>query len=357
MLAQKLTISGPDAVPALLGKVGLSTIELTLFVFLTMVVVDYVNVWTQGRLTTALHRGRGRQYLIASALGVFPGCFGVFLAVTLYLRGMFSFGGLAACFFSTIGDVSFVLLAKDPVTFLRLAAVLFLIGIVFGFFVDRLVAILKIKPDAKCTTEAHHLGEQECRCWPEEGWLSQLRHPLPLRVVYIVFVVLATVVVLTGMLGPQEWNGEKIGVLLLLLISCFVVVTVPDHYLVEHIGHHITRHHLPRVFMWVGGTLLVLALAERFFDLKTIASQHTLWMMGAAVLAGLIPDSGPQLAFVFLFIDGAIPFPVLLANSVAQSGHGLLPLLSVSIRDSILVKFFGICLGLLVGYAALVVGW
>jgi hypothetical protein len=352
-----LTVSEPATVSALLVEVGLSTIELTLFVFLTMVVVDYLNVWTQGRLTAALQSGRGRPYLFSSALGVIPGCFGVFLAVTLYIRGMFSLGGLAACFLSTMGDVSFVLLAKDPVTFMRLAVVLFLIGIVFGFLIDRLVNVLKIRPDARCTTEAHHLGEQECRCWPEEDWLSQLRHPLPLRVVYILFFLLAIVVVLIGLRGPQEWNGEKVGVLLLLLISSFVVITVPDHYLVEHIGQHITRHHVPRVFMWIAGTLLVLALAERFFDLKAVASQHTFWMMGAAVLAGLIPDSGPQLAFVFLFIDGAIPFSVLLANAVAQSGHGLLPLLSVSIRDSVLMKFFNICLGLLAGYAALAAGW
>jgi hypothetical protein len=357
MALLKANISGPGAISTLFVEVGLSTVELTLFVFLTMVVVDYLNVWTQGRLTAALQRGRGRQYLISSALGVIHGCFGVFLAVTLYIRGMFSFGGLAACFFSTLGDVSFVLLAKDPVTSLRLAVILFLIGIVFGWLVDRLVTVLKITPDAQCTTEAHHLGEQECRCWPEGDWLRQLRRPLPLRVVYLVFVILATIVVLVGILGPQEWNGEKVGVLLLLLISCFVVITVPDHYLVEHIGHHITRHHLPRVFMWILGTLLVLALADRFFDLKTIASQHALWMMGAAVLAGLIPDSGPQLAFVFLFIDGAIPFSVLLANSVAQSGHGLLPLLAVSVRDSMMVKFFNICLGLVAGYAALAAGW
>jgi hypothetical protein len=70
----------------------------------------------------------------------------------------------------------------------------------------------------------------------------------------------------------------------------------------------------------------------------------------------LIPDSGPQLAFVFLFINGSVPFSVLLANSVAQSGHGLLPLLSVSIRDSIMVKFLNICLGLLAGYLALLGG-
>jgi Putative, 10TM heavy-metal exporter len=353
----ELTGSEPASPPALLLEVGLTAVEITLFVFLTMIVVDYVNVWTQGRLTTALNSGRGRQYVISSALGVIPGCFGVFLAVTLYLRGMFTFGGLAACFFSTIGDVSFVLLAKDPLTSLRLAVVLFLIGIVFGYLIDRLVAILKMRPDARCTTEAHHLGVQECRCWPEEDWLNQLRHPLLLRVAYIFFVLVAIAVVLFGISGPQEWNGEKIGVLLLLLLSCFVVVTVPDHYLVEHIGHHITRHHLPRIFMWISGTLLVLALAERFFDLKAVASEHALWVMGAAALAGLIPDSGPQLAFVFLYIGGAIPFSVLLANSVAQSGHGLLPLLSVSIRDSVMVKFFNICLGLLAGYAALAAGW
>lgn len=334
-----------------------SAIELTLFVFFSMVVVDYLNVWTQGRLAALLRGGQVRQNIVSSALGVIPGCFGVFLGVSLYSRGIFSFGGLAACFLSTMGDVSFVLLAKDHRSFFEVAIILFFVGIIFGFAVDKALILFKIKPEAECKTESHHLGEDNCRCWPESGWIKQLRRPLWLRVGYIILVLASIIVVLTGIYGPQEWAGEKLSWMLLLSISCFVVITVPDHYLVEHIGHHITRHHLPRVFLWVIGTLLALAIIGRYLDVKTIVSQHAVWIMGAAVLAGLIPDSGPQLVFVFLFIDGTVPFSVLLANSVAQSGHGLLPLLAVSIRDSMIVKFVNVCLGLSMGYLALSLGF
>jgi hypothetical protein len=66
----------------------------------------------------------------------------------------------------------------------------------------------------------------------------------------------------------------------------------------------------------------------------------------------LIPESGPHLIFVTLFAEGLIPFSVLLTSSIVQDGHGMLPLLSYSVKDSVIIKafnfFFGIILGLIV---------
>jgi hypothetical protein len=135
-----------------------------------------------------------------------------------------------------------------------------------------------------------------------------------------------------------------------------VIVTVPDHYLVEHIGRHITRRHLPRIFAWTLGTLLALAVLEHFVELEEIVSGHMIWVLVLAALVGIIPDSGPHLLFVFLFANGTVPFSVLLTSSLVQDGHGLLPLLSVSIKDSMLVKLFNLVIGLALGLAAYAAG-
>jgi hypothetical protein len=46
---------------------------------------------------------------------------------------------------------------------------------------------------------------------------------------------------------------------------------------------------------------------------------------------------------------GIIPFSVLLTSSFIQDGHGMLPLLSYSVKDSILIKLFNLVFGVAVG--------
>jgi hypothetical protein len=50
-----------------------------------------------------------------------------------------------------------------------------------------------------------------------------------------------------------------------------------------------------------------------------------------------------------LFAKGLIPFSVLFASSVVQDGHGMLPMLSYSVKDSVLIKVFNLIFGLGLG--------
>ena len=68
-----------------------------------------------------------------------------------------------------------------------------------------------------------------------------------------------------------------------------------------------------------------------------------------ACLVGVIPESGPHLVFVTLFAQGLIPLSVLLANSIVQDGHGMLPLLAHSRRAFLVVKAINILIAMLVG--------
>ena len=71
--------------------------------------------------------------------------------------------------------------------------------------------------------------------------------------------------------------------------------------------------------------------------------------MVIGALMGIIPESGPHLVFVMLYAQGLIPFSVLFTTSFVQDGHGILPLLSYSIKDSVLIKIFNLVFGLAVG--------
>jgi hypothetical protein len=81
------------------------------------------------------------------------------------------------------------------------------------------------------------------------------------------------------------------------------------------------------------------------------------WVLVIASLVAVVPESGPHLIFVALFADGLVPFSVLLASSIVQDGHGMLPLLSYTLKDSVLIKLFNLAIGLGLGIILYTLGW
>ena len=143
------------------------------------------------------------------------------------------------------------------------------------------------------------------------------------------------------------------------IAALIIVATVSDHFLDEHLWDHIARKHLPRVFLWTLGALLVLYFLTDFMniDLKTFSGERRWFVLVFACLVGLIPQSGPHLIFVSLFASGIIPFSVLLANSVVQDGHGMLPLLADSRKSFIMIKAVNLLAGLVLGAVAFAAGF
>jgi len=61
--------------------------------------------------------------------------------------------------------------------------------------------------------------------------------------------------------------------------------------------------------------------------------------------------------FVMLYANGMIPFSILLASSIVQDGHGMLPLLSYTVKDSMLIKLFNLVFGIVIGLAFYLLGY
>jgi hypothetical protein len=74
-------------------------------------------------------------------------------------------------------------------------------------------------------------------------------------------------------------------------------------------------------------------------------------------LLGLVPESGPHLLFVMMYAKGLIPFSILLTTSFVQDGHGMLPMLSCSLKDALLIKGFNFAFGLGLGGLLLACGF
>jgi hypothetical protein len=129
------------------------------------------------------------------------------------------------------------------------------------------------------------------------------------------------------------------------------------HYVKDHIWQHIIKRHLWRTLLWTFGALLVVEVGLHYWHLEKLTSQYTLLLLFAGALLGLIPESGPHLIFVTMFANGLIPFSVLFTSSFVQDGHGILPMLSYSVRDAMMIKAFNVVFGVGIGLLLYVVGW
>ena len=129
------------------------------------------------------------------------------------------------------------------------------------------------------------------------------------------------------------------------------------HFFKEHIFKHIIKKHIWKVALWTFGALLVISLGFQYLHIEEITSEYKLLLLFLGALIGLIPESGPHLIFVTLFANGFIPFSVLLTSSIVQDGHGMLPLLSYSIKDSIKIKIINFSLGIILGLILFAAGF
>jgi hypothetical protein len=176
------------------------------------------------------------------------------------------------------------------------------------------------------------------------------------RISVAVGIIALVIGLATGVLSGKAETWVKITLMIAFSFSLFIVITVPDHFLREHIWNHIVKVHLPRIFLWVFGILLFMHFVNLYIDVENWISGNLFAVLLIAVLIGIIPESGPHLVFVTLFAAGTIPFSILLASSISQDGHGMLPMLAESKKGFIAVKIVNMIYSLVVGGIGLLLG-
>ncbi len=273
----------------------LETLKIILIIFVLMIIVEFFELKYRDKIRKYITKKPLTQYTTSSVLGATPGCFGAFFIVSSYAHGIVGFGALVAVMIATAGDEAFVMLAKIPETALLIFFICLILGIIAGFLADKLIKKTKLKLSKPCEIEIHK---------------------------------------------KQDIQGK----------SFF------GHFLKKHVYGHIIKEHIPKLFIWLFFTMLIINFLMLRFELASILPQNKLALIFIAALVGIIPVSGPHIVFVLLFAQGIIPFSVLLVSSIVQDGHGLLPLLSHSVKDTFYVKIFNVLFGLGIGLILLAVG-
>ncbi|MFO7789905.1 MAG: putative manganese transporter [Bacteroidales bacterium] len=331
-------------------------IMITGFVFVMMLVIEYINVQTQGVWTKELSKNKWKQYIIAALLGAIPGCLGAFTVVAMFSHRLVSFGAIVAAMIATSGDEAFVMFAMFPSKALIITGILFVTGIFAGYLTDRFYHPKKtLKAFSDRELPLHK--QDTCICFQKETFFKQLKHPTVYRIGLFLIILALLISFLTGWIAGNAKQWVKITLTLVTGFTLFIVISVPDHFLKKHLWEHIVKIHMLRIFLWTFGTLLTIAILMNYIDIEAWISGNMFFIMLIAIAVGVVPQSGPHLIFVTLFAQGSIPFSVLLAGSVVQDGHGMLPLLAESRKSFISVKITNIIFALLIGSAGYFIGF
>jgi len=329
---------------------------ITAFVIIMMLLIEYISVQTRGRWNDKFDRNPFLQILIAAVLGFMPGCLGVYLVVSLYVHRIFHFAALCAAMIATSGDEVFVMFAMIPGKALLIMGILFLVSLVAAYILYLFpLGKRKMRLDKNHMTLHDH--DPDCRGFIPSRIIPQLKHISFERCVLLVVGLIFIVFLLSGDIGPDHWNWQRIVFLIVLSIELFIAFTVPDHFLQKHLWDHVIRKHFLRVFLWTFGAFLVIHVGLEFLHFEDWIRDMHLSILMIALLIGIIPESGPHILFITLYATGNIPLSILLANSIVQDGHGSIPLLAETRIDFLRMKGVNLLLGLIVGLAGLMFGF
>ena len=345
------------------------TITITLFVLAMMLIIEYLNVFTHGMWSKGLKKSPWKQIIFGAVLGIIPGCLGAYTAVSLYVHNVIGIGALVATMIATSGDEAFFMFSIIPEAAIQLHIIIFAIAIVAGFAVQ----LFYRKKLVEACPDKHfeiHQDALECACFDGKNILRQLINISPLRLFILVFLfgILLFVLfshdhghghellALPSMQVDEHPEWIRYTFIAVITVSLFIVMTVNDHFLSDHLWKHVLKKHFLRIFLWTLGTLAVLHVLNGYLDLEGLIRDNLFIVLLIAVLVGIAPESGPHLVFVLLFASGNLPFSILLANSIVQDGHGSIPLLAETRRGFLFVKLINVAVGLLVGGIGLLLG-
>lgn len=383
-----------------------NSVLITGIVIIMMMMIESFNIESHGRLFSKVKGSSLRQVILASVLGSIPGCIGGFATVSLYSRRLLSFGALTAMMIASSGDEAFVMLAMMPDRALWIFAILFAVAVFSGVAIDRITKTCHPEQSVNCHPERSEgsAGDapdssQPLRTAPQTGMMTGGKEdataekegtkPEPerqtdeaekpdgqntgrrgltwQRIVLTAAIILFAVALAAGWMGHdhavQETGKIRLNLLsewwmnLIFAILCIVMLIIlcfrSDRFIKETLWHHVLRKHLPNIFAWTFGVLLLIGILSEYIDLGRWVSDNTALMILLAVAVGIIPESGPHLIFVTMYASGLVPLPVLLASSISQDGHSSLPLLAEDKRSFVYAKLLNCIIALIVGFGSM----
>lgn len=349
-----------------------NSLSITFFVLAMMVVIEFVNVRTAGKFNAVLQKSGNMQIVVCALLGLLPGCLGAYTVVTFYAHNLVSFGALLAAFIAAMGDEAFILFSLNPRVGALVAGILLVLAIVGGLLCNAIV-----KRRKKPLPDIAHFEIHGHDCEIPNRWQSikkNIEHISPLRIGILLALLGIIALAAFNQIGhshdfvaafslhdtacmhaehghERSFNWLALTYIGIALFLAYVVSVVPEHFLHHHVWEHSIKKHFLKIFVWTTILLLAVFVLNAHVPVQEFIEKHSTYLLILAILIGLIPESGPHIIFISLYLTGVIPVGILLANFIVQEGHAALPLFAESKKTFFLVKGIKCGVALVVGLA------
>ena len=271
----------------ILQDTAIDTIKLIPFLFITYLIMEYIEHKTSNKLRETIKKSGKFGPLLGAVVGIFPQCGFSVSATNLYAGKVITIGTLIAVYLTTSDEMLPILLTESvPIsTILTILCIKLLIGIIAGFLVDIVFNIIKKDKDEEQQIE--ELCEHEhCHC--DEGIVtSALKHTINITIfIFIITLILNSIITCIGE---------------------------------ETIAHFISKNVI------LGPVI--------------------------AGLIGLIPNCASSVIITELFIEKVISMPILISGVAVNAGVGLLVLFNTNknIKENISIVGLLYLIGVLAG--------
>jgi len=284
---------------------------------------------------------------ISAFLGAIPGCGGAIMVMSLFTRGVVSFGAVLAALISTMGDAAFLLLATKPQAALIILPVTFCTGIVSGYLVKPFTKNFlqkKINRDFLITElPKNKTSNKFYLIWfffLIPGLALGIMNALNIETSYLVsdidiiqFIsfLLALYCVFLWVLNPltdiQMASIHENSFRKVVDTTCFVTVWVIISFVIYELINISTQGAIFESLKYFGPFIPLMA-----------------------IIIGFIPGCGPQIMITSMYVSGQLPMSAQIGNSISNDGDALFPAIAISAKAAIIATLYSAVPAIFIAY-------
>lgn len=317
-----------------------------------------------------------KQIIVASAMGMLPGCGGAIVVITQFVSGKMSFGAVVAVLTATMGDAAFLLLAAEPLTGGAVLILCFVVGIVSGSFVNAIhdKSFLRNTNVDRADTFSQACEKDQIKSEADGEAKYKVRTPIQMKVQGVLWQWLMIPGVFVGLLfagqidaaaffsltdSQLQYLGAALAFTFIVLWALTREVTNYESLVAEdkkaRQDKAFQKVALDTNFVtsWVVAAFLLFGLFNHYseIDLAAMINHYIVLAPMVAVVIGMIPGCGPQIIVTSLYLTGSVPLSAQIGNAISNDGDALFPAIALSPKVALVATCYSSIPALITAYA------
>ena len=216
----------------------IDSLKILPFLFITYAIMEYIEHKMSENSKKTIKTAGKCGPLLGSVVGIIPQCGFSASATNLYAARVISLGTLIAVYLSTSDEMIPVFISEQvPILILvKILAIKFIIGIIFGFIVD---FVLRLRKKEGQEEKIEEICEHEhCHCEENVIFVSAIKHTINILIyIFIITLIINLIVEWVGedniatFVGNHEILGPAISSLIGLIPNCAASVIITNLYI------------------------------------------------------------------------------------------------------------------------------